>query len=46
MVWRASEGGRAERPSWWLPREAALELAALMAEEADEAGEEPHEQRG
>ncbi len=39
MVWRAAEGGRAERPAWWLPREAALELAALMAEEAEEAGE-------
>lgn len=40
MVWRGEDGGVGRsRPEWWLPREAALELAALMAEEPAEEEE-------
>lgn len=44
MVWRtAGEGVGRSRPEWWLPREAALELAALMAEEPEDEGEAEEE---
>ncbi len=43
MVWKAGDEGRPERPAWWLPREARLELAALLAEqeEEEEEGDQP-----
>jgi hypothetical protein len=41
MVWKAGGEGRAERPAWWLPREARLELAALLAEQEEEEEGDP-----